>query len=228
MKEPMDLHARILERLQTKGRTQAETLAKDLKETQGMVLVCLHDSAKARVCSTGPVAAFQSTPARGGRPWSTLPFVADEVVSIHARARRATILPPRSAPLSFQSTPARGGRRLVPLSLFRFPDLSFNPRPRAAGDGEDRVPCSLALFQSTPARGGRRGQRLLRGQLFYLFQSTPARGGRQAFMGRRAASFSFNPRPRAAGDAGRSRTVTDQDVSIHARARRATSRLRRS
>ena len=46
MKAPMDLHARILERLQTKGRTKAETLAKELKETQAMVLVSLHDLRK--------------------------------------------------------------------------------------------------------------------------------------------------------------------------------------
>jgi hypothetical protein len=35
-----------LERLQTKGRTKAETLAKELKETQAMVLVSLHDLRK--------------------------------------------------------------------------------------------------------------------------------------------------------------------------------------
>jgi len=59
-----------------------------------------------------------------------------EVVSIHARARRAT--PP---PAAAAESPKR-----------------FNPRPRAAGDAigsaRRRAP---RMFQSTPARGGRPG-----------------------------------------------------------------------
>lgn len=46
MKEPMDLHDRILERLQTKGDTEAETMAKELQETLTAVLVCLHNLLK--------------------------------------------------------------------------------------------------------------------------------------------------------------------------------------
>ena len=77
-------------------------------------------------------------------------------VSIHARARRATVAGPRTklASSAFQSTPARGGRRQlsprVPRALpfqstparggrhvlrrQHSPSCSFNPRPRAAGD----------------------------------------------------------------------------------------------
>jgi predicted ArsR family transcriptional regulator len=46
MKESMDLHDRILERLQTKGDTEAETLAEELKESLTAVLVCLDDLRK--------------------------------------------------------------------------------------------------------------------------------------------------------------------------------------
>jgi len=77
------------------------------------------------------------------------------MVSIHARARRATLViafdriellfqstparggRPAGATLGgegdlFQSTPARGGRpRVLPMSWQK---SSFNPRPRAAGD----------------------------------------------------------------------------------------------
>ena len=57
-----------------------------------------------------------------------------------------------------------------------------------------------------------------------MFQSTPARGGRRRLPGGSSASWScFNPRPREAGDAA---ILADfhihKEVSIHARARRAT------
>jgi len=97
---------------------------------------------------------FQSTPARGGRPaaldglaaevcfnprpraagdFRDLQHENDQIVSIHARARRATDgLGCMLAGFGFQSTPARGGRRLLV----------------GAADFHD-------AFQSTPARGGR-------------------------------------------------------------------------
>jgi len=54
----------------------------------------------------------------------------------------------------FQSTPPRRGRR----EQFAGSDylLSFNPRPRAGGDGRVRVQLPLfSQFQSTPPRRGR-------------------------------------------------------------------------
>jgi len=60
--------------------------------------------------------------------------VAGCVVSIHARARRATNpIPAPDQVDRFQSTPARGGRRLPRRGFLEM--RCFNPRPRAAGDG---------------------------------------------------------------------------------------------
>ena len=190
----------------------------------------------------GRTQRFQSTPARGGRRVNSA--LGPLHVSIHARTRRATrkvvlkgvgrCFNPRPhaagdcsanrwhvVALMFQSTPARGGRlsRSCVYCSFRmfqstparggrhewFPDLtpgpgSFNPRPHAAGDAADRRTGLSRGFQSTPARGGRPSR--FRWRLATQFQSTPARGGRRGF-------------PPAA--------ATVQDVSIHARTRRATA-----
>jgi hypothetical protein len=57
--------------------------------------------------------------------------------------------------------------------------MSFNPRPRAAGDAVLQAKAAdVLLFQSTPARGGRRRNWVRRTQ-DDMFQSTPARGGRR-------------------------------------------------
>ncbi len=121
----------------------------------------------------GPL--FQLTPARGGR----LRRCNDGQpvhVSTHARARRATDQRFR-------------GKRL----------LSFNSRPRAAGDRERQAISEANVFQLTPARGGRRvlGPKSL---------CRPC----------------FNSRPRAAGDGPVVLDSRGRSVSTHARARRAT------
>src|SRR5690606_6877006 len=102
------------------------------------------------------IGEFQSTPARGGRrgmPWWD---PAKEVVSIHARAWRATSHSSyrTSGGYLFQSTPARGGR----------PDLGsvcvecscrFNPRPRVAGDaGSARHTACPIRFNPRPRVAG--------------------------------------------------------------------------
>ena len=124
-----------------------------------------------------------------------------DVVSIHARTRRAT-------GSRYGDSPCRP---------------RFNPRPHAAGDramAAAMVTCQK--FQSTPARGGRRG---CRQDITCVskFQSTPARGGRRGTRSspRQAASVSIHARTRRA-------TPTQpcsnrMRVSIHARTRRATS-----
>ena len=109
------------------------------------------------------VEAFQSTPPRGGRRDRRGQLLQRiRMVSIHAPARRATWVtydeagvqcmfqstPPRGgrpggesgegAMIGFQSTPARGGRHRPPHPPNRS-SCSFNPRPRAEGDGIDRV-----------------------------------------------------------------------------------------
>ena len=99
---------------------------------------------------------FNPRPRAAGDRHGIAVDVLAQIVSIHARARRATTTssgtytqPP------FQSTPARGGR---PTSL------SCMDFRRA--------------FQSTPARGGRlKGAHAV--DQFLAFQSTPARGGRR-------------------------------------------------
>ena len=86
---------------------------------------------------------------------------------------------------------------------------SFNPRPRAGGDGRIRGAMRhvLCRFQSTPPRGGRRAR-------------LPAIDVR--------CDPCFNPRPRAGGDAGASRCRSQlQLVSIHAPARGATEQSTR-
>ena len=78
---------------------------------------------------------FQSTPAYGGRPSSGGRYRARECVSIHARVRRATrVTRERRTSQVFQSTPAYGGRPSLSASNCR----------------------GVQVFQSTPAYGGRR------------------------------------------------------------------------
>jgi len=126
---------------------------------------------------------FQSTPARGGRLATSVALNRTAEVSIHARARRATVaLAGFSTVHLFQSTPARGGRPAT-----------------------DEISIGAHLFQSTPARGGRRrpGPSLRRPA---MFQSTPARGGRRPWP-QCPLRCCFNPRPRAAGDLGDMRSA---------------------
>ncbi len=105
----------------------------------------------------------------------------------------------------FQSTPARGGRRhLQSLTCGRL--CGFNPRPRAAGDPgyAARVSWMSAGFNPRPR----------------------AAGDDPSFGDGSTSRRSFNPRPRAAGDVACSRVNSGPFVSIHARARRATSPVR--
>jgi hypothetical protein len=46
MNKTMDLHDRILARLQTSGATKPDTLSKELDASLAMVLVCLYDLRK--------------------------------------------------------------------------------------------------------------------------------------------------------------------------------------
>jgi len=83
----------------------------------------------------------------------------------------------------------------------------------------------LGLFQSTPARGGRLCA-IASITASSKFQSTPARGGRREESMRLGLRRCFNPRPRAAGDEVAAKTAALAVVSIHARARRATTTIR--
>ena len=123
-------------------------------------------------------------------------------VSIHARTRRATYRLADTQPLetSFNPRPhAAGDNQRRPRVAMR-PD-SFNPRPHAAGDVPSiRHPATETSFNPRPHAAG--DERAVNGPYPTVrFQSTPARGGRHD----RIAVYH----------------QTD-DVSIHARTRRAT------
>ena len=143
---------------------------------------------------------FQSTPARGGR--------------------RNPLWMPICQHL-FQSTPARGGRhhsafyRVVPS------EVSIHARARRATSRGGEILRGLCVsIHARARRATRAGSRALQ---MNEFQSTPARGGRPRDHELASPSRSFNPRPRAAGDLYPLRQACNSAVSIHARARRATT-----
>src|SRR5712692_438890 len=100
------------------------------------------------------------------------------MVSIHARARRATYALRPAVTIVLVSIHARARRATWSLIPFHQDIFGFNPRPRAAGDGIAPIERRDGqCFNPRPrAAGDRRAART---------------GGRQQ---------SFNPRPRAAGD----------------------------
>ena len=163
---------------------------------------------------------FQSTPARGGRP-QTPPAPASRLVSIHARARRATNVSRPSIGFSNVSIHARARRATAQHGQSAGLDaVSIHARARRA-TRTDSSTRSCSVFQSTPARGGRRKYLKLKA-LRKKFQSTPARGGRLFIRSLPMGTKSFNPRPREAGDYSPLNWCQCALVSIHARARRAT------
>ncbi len=162
---------------------------------------------------------FQFTPARSGRQPSgkltsgpfcfnsrpreagddLLSMLRDNIiVSIHARAKRATALSADDLPkLAFQFTPARSGRQ-GPCGRVGQGRVSIHARAKRA---TPRRPSCLAVrqFQFTPARSGRLG-RLAHVVGVFPFQFTPARSGRRGGTTIRYNLCGFNSRPREAGD----------------------------
>jgi len=164
---------------------------------------------------------FQSTPAHGGRLGKDVIDVFNEMVSIHARTRRATFNTAAkqagclvsihartrratSSPFvlvllsSFQSTPAHGGRRAACSAAAC--KSAFQSTP--AHGGRHCRPLKMlgsSKFQSTPAHGGRHDTSKV-SVPGMQFQSTPAHGGRRFQRRPVPAAFGFNPRPHTAGD----------------------------
>ena len=123
---------------------------------------------------------FNPRPRAGGDTLLERP-VADAAVSIHAPARGAT---PRSR------TSTRTG-------------TCFNPRPRAGGRPHRAVARGVARrFQSTPPRGGRLPRRRRPRSRREVSIHAPARGATSMASISLLYVGSFNPRPRAGGDAG--------------------------
>ena len=141
---------------------------------------------------------FQFTPAHDGRRRAAHAH-RQRVVSIHARARRATIGGGAVFfALAFQFTPAHDGRLSVVVDQ-RLP-IGFNSRPRTTGD-DDRGARRVAINVSIHARARRATLLPVRFGRARVFQFTPAHDGRLQ----------------------RSRLQRLRiSVSIHARARRAT------
>ena len=148
---------------------------------------------------------------------------------------------------SFQSTPPREGRlsetstsridsRFNPrprargdwqFLAFCFEWYSFNPRPRARGDSNNELraaPCWP--FQSTPPREGRLVLRRVHRFEHLVSIHAPAWGATERKSMPQTVLYSFNPRPRARGDALVRRVRLRGYVSIHAPARGATATSR--
>ncbi len=153
------------------------------------------------VFGTRTIDGFQFTPARGGRrsPKRSLCTV---VVSIHARAGRATRLAPNTSGAATVSIHARAGRATALKAQLGWTDE----------------------FQFTPARGGRRLSWLYCLPCF-CFNSRPRGAGDRPVGEIAAASAGFNSRPRGAGDKLLLRMRHLHRVSIHARAGRATATI---
>jgi len=120
---------------------------------------------------------FRSTPPRGGRRQHSLRSFCQDLVSIHAPARGATL----RIRVHLQHTrvsihaPAWGATA-ASSALLSF-IASFDPRPRAGGDFDQ--PVNLGRIQVSihaPARGATFP--VINHSSFTPFRSTPPRGGR--------------------------------------------------
>ena len=190
--------------------------------------------------------SFNPRPRAAGDP--VAPPISAQRGSFNPRPRAAgdpTAISYRKWLVWFQSTPARGGR-LPRDRIDSTPRVCFNPRPRAAGDLIMSERSTLLNRVSIHARARRATMANCWTMMANEFQSTPARGGRPLRTPIVHSLFSFNPRPRAAGDIEYAHTLShtpgfnprpraagdlevfdsqhrDAVVSIHASARRATS-----
>ncbi len=167
-------------------------------------------------------AMFQFTPARGGRQSVPVPFANPCVVSIHARAWRATQPACASTPRRwFQFTPARGGRRKPGLILGAHHRFQFTP----ARGGRRQVPWARKENQSVSihARAWRATGGWSSAANPARFQFTPARGGRldngYVYLIRDGVSIHARAWRATPPDAW---LCAPKSVSIHARAWRAT------
>jgi len=149
------------------------------------------------------------------------------LVSIHARARRATLhVAAVSGQLKqFQSTPARGGRRVAHDATVRVGYyVSIHARARRATSLDCKAAEKRESFNPRPrAAGDRRCG--LQTEAENRFQSTPARGGRPPASSSPERPWSeFQSTPARGGRPieNHADCVRRCEVSIHARARRAT------
>ena len=188
-------------------------------------MVSIHARARrATPCGpwSSPYSRFQFTPARGGRPYLGFRAIKGGIVSIHARARRATGQADRQQRTSNVSIHARARRATIDARWNAY-CASFNSRPREAGDPRGH---SSSIWRSVSIHArARRATRVRRAHCARRrFNSRPREAG--DFHGRRFAErvelFQFTP-ARGGRPDGLSIRMSMSIVSIHARARRATS-----
>jgi len=165
---------------------------------------------------------FQSTPSREGRRRVA---VVDPVVdvSIHALARRATIVRDRHARAVRVSIHALARRATISSRRSSQISTGFNPRPRAKGDAGRTVGRTFAgRFNPRPRAKGDVTLPIVPVPV-PEFQSTPSREGRPSWwpcfdLDVLVSIHALARRATVAARAGRDRRI----VSIHALARRAT------
>ena len=102
-----------------------------------------------------------------------------------------------------------------------YADVSIHARARRATTKEGSA-AAMILFQFTPAHDGRLCDDAAR-RSARTFQFTPAHDGRLRSPADLGRGRCFNSRPRTTGDRWRPHARAPRSVSIHARARRATS-----
>ena len=168
---------------------------------------------------------FQSTPPRGGRPKPIRDTNRLYQVSIHAPARGATDRPDgnRARPLVSIHAPARGATRRSFIGPLERPVSIHAPARGATPLEVSRI--FVILFQSTPPRGGRRSPAAMSLWTKRSFNPRPRAGGDAFARSLPSGTCGFNPRPRAGGDMHHDAQHHPRSVSIHAPARGATKVL---
>ena len=166
---------------------------------------------------------FNSRPSARGDGYCRARYEAT-FISIHAPPRGATQvrgLPPTDSRISIHAPP-RGA------TATRYPHwykpFHFNSRPSARGDERhywDKP--STVRFQFTPLREGRRHEDTGLLQNGNHFNSRPSARGDNSAGSACTALLYFNSRPSARGDGAVSKTYVDEQISIHAPPRGATS-----
>ena len=183
-------------------------------------------------------AEFQFTPLREGRPGLDTRRQCARPISIHAPPRGATILGEQvgGREEDFNSRPSARGDLL--RVRYVGSAKNFNSRPSARGDCSASRSSSSRTekFQFTPLREGRPvggfiifvppsyfNSRRHHLRVRLAFQFTPLREGRQNVATWLIWRGYFNSRPSARGDHQRATRNANQDISIHAPPRGATS-----
>ena len=145
------------------------------------------------------------------------------LVSIHAPARGATPIGKPAAVTRCCFNPrARTGRDPRPSDKDPGAWTFQSTRPHGARPAGPHGPRPPVSFQSTRPHGARRGLRPVT-RMRKVFQSTRPHGARRHTCGHASGCQCFNPRARTGRDGAKAKDAEEQEVSIHAPARGATT-----